>query len=77
MQLPDMDGIEVLRQLRAHPATADLRCVALSANAMPLDIHRALDAGFDAYWTKPLDFDAFASELAAQFGPAPILPSVT
>lgn len=71
MQLPDMDGIDVLHRLRADAGTADLRCVALSANAMQQDIHRALDAGFDGYWTKPLDFAAFAAALEAQFGPAP------
>jgi CheY-like chemotaxis protein len=35
MQLPDIDGLEVLQALRADPATAALRCVVLSANAMP------------------------------------------
>ncbi|WP_088287151.1 hybrid sensor histidine kinase/response regulator [Ideonella sp. A 288] len=71
MQLPDIDGIEVLRRLRAERVMDGIRCVALSANAMPADIQRALEAGFDAYWTKPLDFAAFMAELDAQFGPAP------
>jgi len=71
MQLPDMDGSQVLRCLRADDDTAQLHCVALSANAMPQDIHRALDAGFDAYWTKPLNFEAFAAALEARFGPPP------
>ena len=69
MQLPDIDGMAVLQRLREHPATAGLRCVALSANAMPGDIRSALDAGFADYWTKPLDFDAFGAELDLQFGP--------
>ena len=34
MQLPDLDGFEVLKRLRADPSTADLPCIALSANAM-------------------------------------------
>jgi CheY-like chemotaxis protein len=59
MQLPDMDGLAVLRALRADPATAATPCVALSANAMPQDIEAARAAGFDAYWTKPIDFAAF------------------
>jgi CheY-like chemotaxis protein len=59
MQLPDIDGIEVLRRLRADPATAALRCVALSANAMPEDVRHARAAGFDDYWTKPIDLSAF------------------
>jgi len=68
MQLPDFDGLEVLRRLRADPATADLRVVALSANAIPADIQRALQAGFDDYWTKPLDFKVFNAALDQVFG---------
>lgn len=63
MQLPDIDGHEVLRRLKADPATAALRCVALSANAMPEDIERAREAGFEAYWTKPLELAAFLSSM--------------
>ena len=68
MPLPDIDGHEVLRRLRADPATATIRCIALSANAMSDDIRRALDAGFDDYWTKPLDLQAFLRALEALFG---------
>jgi signal transduction histidine kinase len=63
MQLPDIDGFEVLRRLRAEPATASLTCVALSANAMPEDVARARAAGFDDYWTKPIDLPRFLSAL--------------
>ena len=45
--------------------------VALSANAMPADIQRALEAGFDDYWTKPLDFQVFNAALDQVFGAAP------
>jgi len=67
MQLPDIDGFEVLRRLRADPATAGLTCIALSANAMPEDIARALAAGMDDYWTKPVDFRAFAAAIDRMF----------
>ena len=67
MQLPDFDGFEVLRRLRADPRTESMRCVALSANAMPEDIARALAAGFDDYWTKPIDFGAFLGALNRLF----------
>ena len=63
MQLPDFDGVEVLRQLRAQPKTASTPCIALSANAMPKDIQRALAAGFDDYWTKPIRFKPFLDAL--------------
>ena len=69
MQLPDMDGHAVLRRLRADPATAGIRCIALSANAMPEDIRTALAEGFDDYWTKPLDLTAFLRSLEKLFGP--------
>jgi CheY-like chemotaxis protein len=71
MQLPDMDGHAVLQRLRADPATAGIRVIALSANAMPEDIRRALDNGFDGYWTKPLDLKAFLRAMDELFGPAP------
>jgi CheY-like chemotaxis protein len=70
MQLPDMDGHEVLRRLRADPATAALPCIALSANVLPEDIERALAAGFADYWTKPIDLAAFLASLDALFGRA-------
>lgn len=69
MQLPDMDGLLVLAQLRADPATADLPCIALSANALPDDMSRALAAGMAAYWTKPLDVAEFSRAIDALFGP--------
>jgi hypothetical protein len=59
MQLPDIDGLAVLRALRADPRTAGLCCVALSANATPHDVAAALAAGFSDYWTKPIDFRRF------------------
>jgi CheY-like chemotaxis protein len=68
MQLPDFDGFEVLRRLQAQPTTATIPCIALSANAMPEDIARALQAGVSDYWTKPLDFKAFMQSLDTLFG---------
>jgi CheY-like chemotaxis protein len=63
MQLPDVDGLAVLRRLRADPSTAQVPCVALSANAMPEDVQRARTAGFDDYWTKPIDLSDFLKAL--------------
>jgi PAS domain S-box-containing protein len=68
MQLPDISGLEVLERLRANPATAGLTVIALSANAIPEDIQRALQAGFDEYWTKPLDFAVFDRAMDRVFG---------
>ena len=65
MQLPDIDGYEVLKRLRALPSMARSSIIALSANAMSDDIARARAAGFDDYWTKPIDFRRFLAGLDA------------
>jgi CheY-like chemotaxis protein len=63
MQLPDMDGLAVLRCLRSDPATRDLAVVALSASAMPEAVSQAREAGVVEYWTKPLDCDRFLADV--------------
>ena len=60
-------ALEVLRRLRSLPETAAVCCIALSANAMPDDIERALAAGFDDYWTKPIRFKPFLDALDRLF----------
>jgi CheY-like chemotaxis protein len=63
LQLPDIAGQEVLARLRADPQHAGCAVIALSANAVPEDIRAARAAGFDDYWTKPIDFDRFLAGL--------------
>ncbi len=67
IQLPDIDGFEVLRHLRQQASTSHTPCIALSANAMPDDIARARNAGFCDYWTKPIDFANFLAALDQRF----------
>ena len=67
LQLPDFDGFEVLRRLRAEPRTAAIPCIALSANAMQEDVERGLASGFVDYWTKPIDFAVFIAALDRLF----------
>ena len=74
LQLPDFDGYEVLRRLRAEPRTRAIPCVALSANAMREDIERGLAAGFADYWTKPIDFAVFIAAIERMFPRARIRP---
>ncbi len=63
IQLPDLNGDEVLQRLRAEPATAAIRVVALTAQAMAGDRERLLGAGFDGYLTKPIDVRAFPEQV--------------
>jgi two-component system cell cycle response regulator DivK len=55
IQLPDLNGSDVLRALRADPATAKIPIVAVTALAMDGDRERLLGDGFDAYISKPID----------------------
>jgi PAS domain S-box-containing protein len=63
INLPGIGGIEALRILRADPATAHIPIVALSANAMPRDVEKGLQAGFFRYLTKPIKVDEFMHTL--------------
>ncbi len=57
--LPDISGIEVLHILRQTPDTMSIPVIALSANAIPIDVMKGLDAGFFSYLTKPVKLDEF------------------
>ena len=77
INLPGISGIEALKILGEDPETANIPVVALSANAMPRDIEKGLQAGFFRYLTKPIKVDEFmntldvalkfAAEFAAEF----------
>jgi PAS domain S-box-containing protein len=63
INLPGMNGYEALDILRKDPLTAHIPVLAISANAIPLDIERGLHAGFFSYLTKPIKFGAFTELL--------------
>jgi signal transduction histidine kinase/CheY-like chemotaxis protein len=63
INLPDINGLEALRILHADPLTAHIPVVALSANAMPRDIEKGLQAGFFRYITKPIKINEFMNAL--------------
>ena len=63
INLPGISGIQALRILAEDPATAHIPVVALSANAMPHDIQKGLEAGFFRYLTKPIKVHEFMNTL--------------
>jgi len=63
INLPGISGIQALKILRADAATAHIPVVALSANAMPRDIRKGLEAGFFRYLTKPIKVNEFMDAL--------------
>ena len=79
INLPGISGLTALKILAGDPATAHIPVIALSANAMPHDIAKGLQAGFFRYLTKPIKIDEFMDTLdlalaAAQ--PAPATPTL-
>ncbi|CAD5365902.1 Hybrid sensor histidine kinase/response regulator [Rubrivivax sp. A210] len=67
INLPGIGGLTALRILAQDPATAHIPVIALSANAMPRDIEKGLQAGFFRYLTKPIKVDEFMATLDLAF----------
>ncbi|MBX3027844.1 response regulator [bacterium] len=65
VQLPDVDGLEIARRLKADPAMRDIPLVAVTASAMVGDRRSVLAAGFDLYIAKPIVPPAFVEQIAA------------
>jgi len=65
VQLPGIDGVEALAQLRGDERTASIPVLALTAQAMFGDEQRFLDAGFDGYLSKPVDIGALIAVVKA------------
>jgi PAS domain S-box-containing protein len=63
INLPGISGIQALKILRENPATTHIPVLAVSANAMPRDIEKGLEAGFFRYLTKPIKINEFMDAL--------------
>lgn len=65
LKLPRVDGLEVLRQIKAHPQFRRIPIVVLTTSAESEDVSRAYELGVNSYIVKPVDFDKFM-EVASQ-----------
>lgn len=63
IQLPDMDGLEATRLVRADPRISGVPIIALTAFAMKGDVETMRDAGCDGYVTKPIRYQEFLQEV--------------
>jgi two-component system, cell cycle response regulator len=63
VNMPVMNGFEVLERLRGNPQLASIKVVALTAYAMRGDREKALQAGFDGYLTKPIDIQTLTETI--------------
>jgi len=63
LNLPEIDGWEATRRLKADPATRDIPIIALSAHAMAGDREKALATGCDDFDTKPIEFDRLLAKV--------------
>jgi CheY-like chemotaxis protein len=69
LQMPVMDGYEVMRQLRNDPLLRDVVAIAVTAFSMPGDRDAVLAAGFDGYVSKPIDPEGFVQQIEAHLRP--------
>ncbi|WP_298856141.1 response regulator [uncultured Ruegeria sp.] len=63
MSLPEIDGWEATRRIKAEPETASIPVVALTAHAMASDREKALNAGCDDFDTKPVELDRLLEKM--------------
>ncbi len=70
IQLPDIDGMAALRELRAEPVTQKIPVLAVSASAMPDEQQQILASGFDDYITKPINVRSFIAVVERFIGEA-------
>ena len=65
IQLPGMNGIEALGELKKDAATRDIPVIAVTASAMPMERKEILAAGFDGYQAKPISVKEITQEVRA------------
>jgi DNA-binding response OmpR family regulator len=72
VMMPEMDGLEVLAALKAHPRTCQIPVVLLTAKATDAEVWQGWRAGADYYITKPFDLDELLRFVDYRLRPAPV-----
>ncbi|WP_087016296.1 response regulator [Thaumasiovibrio subtropicus] len=75
MQMPVMDGITATKKIRLNAKHQDLVILAMTANAMQVDVERCLDAGMNDHIAKPLDIHQLYAKLSAYIAPSSTIPA--
>ena len=70
IQLPGIDGIVAMKQIRADPRTKHIPTVALTASVMTGDRERFDEAGFDGFIAKPIEVKNFPDQVRTYLGPS-------
>ena len=73
VMMPNMDGLEATRSLRAAPATCNIPVIALTARAMAGDREKVIEAGCDDYATKPIDMPELLEKIQTLLGKQALL----
>lgn len=68
IQLPGINGIEALRQIRSNPSTSAIPIIAVTASVMQQDRKQITEAGFDAYVGKPINLKEFLDAVRKALG---------
>lgn len=63
MMMPEMDGYQAIKKIKADPGTKDLYVIAVTAQAMTGDREKCMEAGADGYISKPVNVDELIKEL--------------
>jgi CheY-like chemotaxis protein len=71
LQMPELDGYAVLRELRADPLLREVPVIALTAFSRESDRANVITAGFDAYLSKPIDPELFVVQIQKYLRPEP------
>lgn len=69
IMMPEISGLEILRQMRRDPNLSEIPVIVLTAKSMPADIKNGMEAGASTYLTKPVGFQELKEAVERTLGP--------